>query len=57
MLVAEVCGRHSINSPTYYGRKSKCASAAVSDLARIRALEMENARLKRMYADLAMDIA
>ena len=46
--VAEVCRKHGISSPTYYAWKSKYAGAMVSDLARMRELEAENARLKRM---------
>jgi putative transposase len=55
--VAEVCRKHGISSPTYYAWKSKYACATVSDLTRMRELEVENARLKRMYADLALENA
>jgi putative transposase len=55
--VAEVCCKHGISSPTYYAWKSKYAGATVSDLTRMRELEAENARLKRMYADLALENA
>jgi putative transposase len=55
--VAEVCRKHGISSPTYYAWKSKYAGATVSDLTRMRELEAENARLKRMYADLALENA
>ena len=55
--VAEVCRKHGIISPTYYAWKSKYAGATVSDLTRMRELEVENARLKRMYADLALENA
>lgn len=57
MPVAEVCRKHGISSPTYYAWKSKYAGATVSDLARMRELEVENPRLKRMYADLALENA
>lgn len=57
MPVAEVCRKHAISSPTYYAWKSKYAGASVSDLTRMRELEAENARLKRMYAELALDAA
>ena len=49
-----VCRKHGISAPTYYAWKSKYASATVSDMTRMRELEAENARLKRMYADLAL---
>jgi putative transposase len=55
--VAEVCRKHGISAATYYAWKSKYAGATVSDLTRMRELEAENARLKRMYADLAMENA
>ena len=52
-----VCRKHGISAPTYYAWKSKYAGATVSDLTRMRELEAENARLKRMYADLALENA
>ncbi len=55
MPVAEVCRKHAFSAPTYYAWKSKYAGAAVSDLTRMRELEAENARLKRMYAELALE--
>lgn len=55
--VAEVCRKHGISAATWYGWKSKCAAASVSDLTRMRELEVENARFKRMYADLALENA
>jgi putative transposase len=41
---------------SYYHWKSKYARAAVSELKRLRELEAENAKLKRTYADLALEI-
>ncbi len=55
--VAEVCRKHGISTPTYYVWKSKYAGLSVSELKRIRELEAENARLKRMYAELALENA
>lgn len=57
VLISEVRRKHGISSPTYYAWKSKYAGATVSDLTRMRELEVENARLKRMYADLALENA
>jgi putative transposase len=57
LAVAELCRKHGISSATYYAWKSKYAGATVSDLTRMRELEAENARLKRMYAELALDAA
>jgi putative transposase len=55
--VAELCRKHGISAATYYAWKSKYAGATVSDLTRMRELEAENARLKRMYAELALEAA
>jgi len=57
LAVAELCRKHGISAATYYAWKSKYAGATVSDLTRMRELEAENARLKRMYAELALDAA
>jgi putative transposase len=57
MPVVDVCRKHGISSPTYYSWKNKYARGTVSDLARMRELEVENAKLKRMYADLALENA
>lgn len=53
--VAEVLRKHGISSATYYKWKAKYAGVEVSDLKRMRELETENAKLKRMYADLALE--
>tara|TARA_R110000787_G_C13354490_1_gene439424 strand:+ start:71 stop:337 length:267 start_codon:yes stop_codon:yes gene_type:complete len=57
MLVKEICRKHGISSPTYYSWKSKYGGMEASDLKRTKELESENARLKRMYADLALENA
>jgi putative transposase len=53
--VAEVCREHGISQPTYYNWKSKYGGLGVSELKRIKELEADHAKLKRMYADLAME--
>lgn len=55
--VAEVCRKHGISPATYYVWKSKYAGVAVNELKRLKELEAENARLKKMYADLALENA
>ena len=55
MKVADVCRSHGISQPTFYNWKSKCGGLEVSELRRIKELEGEHAKLKRMYADLAME--
>ena len=53
--VAEVCRKRGISDQTYYNWKSKYGGASISELRRLRELETENAKLKRMYADLALE--
>ena len=55
--VKEVCREHSVSEATYYQWKSKYGGMEASDLKRVKELEAENARLKRMYAELALDNA
>ncbi len=57
MPVAEICREHGISNATYYQWKTKYAGVELSELRRLRELEAENARLKRMYADLALENA
>lgn len=54
MKVEELCRRHGISSATYYNWKSKYGGMESSDVKRLKELEDENARLKRMYADLSL---
>ncbi|QCS61941.1 hypothetical protein EC609_04755 [Achromobacter denitrificans] len=44
-----------LSNATYYQWKSKYSGVQVSELQRLRELEAENAKLKRMYADLALE--
>jgi putative transposase len=53
--VAEICRKHGISDQTYYNWKAKYGGASLSELKRLRELEAENAKLKRMYADLALE--
>ena len=55
--VAQLARKHGISAATYYHWKSKYAGAGVAELKRLRELEAENSKLKRMYADLALDNA
>lgn len=57
MPVAELCRKHGVSNATYYQWKSKYSGVQVSELTRLRELEAENAKLKRMYADLALENA
>lgn len=55
MQVKELCRKHGISDATYYNWKSKYGGMEASDLKRMKELESENAHLKRMYADLALE--
>lgn len=55
MKVKDICRKHGIADATYYKWKSKYGGMEASDLKRVRELEAENAKLKRMYADLALE--
>lgn len=55
MLVKDVCRTHGISDATYYNWKSKYGGMSVSDLKRMKEMELELSRLKRMYADMALE--
>jgi putative transposase len=55
--VAQVCRKHGISSPTYYQWKSKYAGMSANELKRVKELAAENSRLKKMYAELALENA
>lgn len=55
VAVAEVARKHGISAATFYQWRSKYGGMEVSDLQRMRELEQENLRLKRLYADLSLD--
>jgi len=55
MLVKDVCRKHGISDATYYKWKSKYGGMAASDLKRMKEMEAELSRLKRMYADMALE--
>jgi putative transposase len=53
---ADVCREHNISQNTFYAWKSKFGGMNVSEAQRLKALEVENAKLKRIVADQALDI-
>ena len=55
--VADLLRRHGISRATYFLWRSKYAGTTVSELKRIKEIEGENAKLKRMYAELALENA
>jgi putative transposase len=52
--VSNLCRELGISDATFYNWKAKYGGLSVSELKRIKELEAENARLKRMYADLSL---
>ena len=56
MAVVEVCRKQGISSPTFYRWKAKYGGLEVSEARRLKALEDENARPKRMLADTMLDV-
>ena len=54
MQVKEICRKYGISDATYYNWKSKYGGMEASDVRRLKELEDENARLKKMYADLSL---
>lgn len=54
---ADVCRRHGISAATFYKWKAKFGGMDVSDAKRLRALEDENAKLKKLLAESMLDIA
>ena len=57
MATAEVCRRHGVSSATFYKWKAKYGGLEVSEAKRLRSLEDENTKLKRLLAEAMLDIA
>jgi putative transposase len=55
--VADLLRKHGVSKATFFKWRSKYGGATGSDVKRLRELEAENATLKRMYADLALENA
>ena len=53
--IADLCRKYGISPSAYYKLRSKYADMNLSDIKRLRELEIENNRLKKMYADLSLD--
>ena len=52
---ADLARRHGVSEATLYNWKAKYGGLEISDVKKMKSQEEENARLKKMYADLAMD--
>jgi putative transposase len=57
MATAEVCRRHGISSATFFKWKAKFGGMDVSDARKLKALEEENAKLKKLLAEAMLDVA
>ena len=57
VTVNDLLRTHGISRATVFKWRSKYGGASVSDVTRLRELDAENAKLKRMYADLALENA
>ena len=55
--VADLLRKHAVSKATFFKWRSKYGGASVSDVKRLRELEAENSKLKRMYAELAIENA
>jgi putative transposase len=53
--VADLLRKHGVSKTTFFKWRSKYGGASVSDVKRLRELEAESTKLKRMYADLALE--
>lgn len=53
---SDTCRKHGISSATFYKWRSKYGGMTLSDLKHMKELELENSKLKRLVADLSLDI-
>ena len=53
--VKDICRKQGLSDETYYNWKSKYGGMSASDLKRMKELEAENSKLKRMYADMTLE--
>lgn len=57
MKVADLCRKYGISDATFYNWKAKYGGMEVSEAKRLRALEEENAKLKKLLAEQMLDVA
>jgi len=57
VATAEICRKHAVSSATFYAWKAKYGGLDVSQARRLKTLEDENARLKKLLAEAMLDVA
>ena len=55
LSVTELCRKHGISEQTFHNWKKKYSGMTLDELKRLKELELENARLKRMYSNLSLE--
>lgn len=55
--IREVCRKHGITETTFYRWRAKCGGMQKAEVRRLKQLKDENRRLKRLVADLSLDVA
>lgn len=55
LKVAEICRKHGISDATFYNWKNKYSGMTINELKRLKELEYENSRLKKMYANISLE--
>jgi putative transposase len=53
--VSDICREHGVSSATFYQWRSKYGGMEASDIKKLKELQEENEKLKRMYADIALE--
>ena len=56
LAVKELCSKHGLSEPSYYAWKAKFGGMKVSDAQRLKALELENGKLKRLLANSMLEL-
>ena len=57
LKVGGVCRKHGISEPAFYAWKAKFGGMSISDAKRLKQLEAENAKLKKLLAEAMLDVA
>jgi putative transposase len=57
LTTAEVCRKHNVSPATFYKWKARFGGLDVSDARRLKGLEAENAKLKKLLADAMLDVS